>query len=110
MEEFRSVTIFVIDYKNISKRNGSDIPKIEKPVASFTDIGKTVLHRATLEAERRHCGNTTEELTGNDVVPTSKEIMASLMDPRTVNSLVNLGLSSIDDEGIELLTNVYVAF
>ena len=69
-----------------------------------------MLRRATLEAERRHCGNTTEELTGNDVVPTGKEIMASLMDPRTVNSLVNLGLSSIKDEGIELLSNVYVAF
>ena len=110
MEEFRAATILVVDYENVTIANGPDIPKVEKSVDSFTDLGKTVLFRATLEAERHYCGNTSEELTGADVVPTDQELMACLIDPRLVNSLPNLGLSSIRDKGFELLKEVYVSF
>ena len=87
-----------------------NLPVLERPVEDFADMGKTCLQRATLEAERRHCGNSGDSLTGADVVATDRELLALLLDPRTVNSLGELGLAEKRMQSKELLEDLYVEF
>jgi hypothetical protein len=56
-------------------------PRVIKQVA--TEVGTECVRQVILEAERRYCGNTTEELTGAAVIPSDREKMASLLNPRT---------------------------
>jgi hypothetical protein len=108
MEEFRSIRIVVIDQDNVTK--DPKVPKVKKSVSDFTDVGRTCLFRATLEAERRYCGNKGDELTNADVVPTDRELVSVLLDPRTVNSLSTLGLKSVKEMGLPKLRAIYVAY
>jgi hypothetical protein len=66
--------------------------------------------RARLEAERRFCGNEGEALTGANVVPDKRELMAMLLDARTVNSLFSLGLQAHVEEAKAELKKLYVMF
>ena len=64
------------------------IPRLEASRDDLTDIGRIALDRAILELERRCCTNSTnstEKITGADVVLTDDELVATLLDPRTVS-------------------------
>ena len=56
-----------------------------KNVADFTAAGAECLRRAQLEFERRFCGNNSEVVDGwSSIVVNEKEIMATLLDVRTL--------------------------
>ena len=83
---------------------------VDKSADDFTAIGKICLMRATLEAERRYCGNDQEVLSGADVLVSERELLALLLDPRTVNSLQKLTLSEARTEGLQKLRDLYVSY
>ena len=61
------------------------IPRLETSREDLTYIGRIALDRAILELERSCCNNYTEEITGADVVLSDDELVATLLDPRTVS-------------------------
>ena len=83
---------------------------ISKSTDDFTAIGKICLERAKLEAERRYCGNDGEQLSGNDVLVSEREMLALLLDPRTVNSLQKLDLMQHRNDGLAKLRELYVDY
>ena len=61
--------------KVIARRN-------KKIVDFFIIVGYEALQRAILEAEKRFCGNKTEEIDGSNVVLNDREMMAMLINLR----------------------------
>mmetsp|Transcript_35623 Transcript_35623/g.87622 ORF Transcript_35623/g.87622 Transcript_35623/m.87622 type:complete len:467 (-) Transcript_35623:497-1897(-) len=60
------------------------LPRREKSLVDFTPVGRECVMRARLEAERRFCGNTTEEVDGTSQVAVGRtEMLSLLLDPRT---------------------------
>jgi len=84
LQKYRAEKLWVIDLENVSSSNV--LPR--KPKSTFdglTVIGAETLRRGLLEAERRHCGNKTEVVSGSsNVVASDREDMAMLLDPRTM--------------------------
>jgi len=72
----------LIDHANVQPKQ-PNLPRVSFPVAQLSLLGKECLGRATLEAERRYCGNTGETLTGEAVVLSDYDLAAALLDPRT---------------------------
>eukprot|EP00966_Prymnesium_polylepis_P326748 7382651-Prymnesium_polylepis.1 len=62
MAGLRSNTLNVIDLKAVTK--SPKLPRVSMDVTKLSAIGATCRVRATLEGERRFCGNKGEELTG----------------------------------------------
>jgi len=61
------------------------LTSVLKRVADFTDVGKEMLRRSNLEAERRFGGNVTEVVDGSlPALLAEGEALAVLLDPRTV--------------------------
>ena len=79
-------------------------------MANFTPLAQEARRRATLEGERRFCGNRTEELTGNDVEMTKRGKLATALDPRTVNCLHIRHRPDLMKEIKDLLLDAYVAY
>jgi hypothetical protein len=67
LEDYKAGTLEVLDLDSIGVEAMNKLPRISKPVAHFTVIGKTTLERAHLEAERRHCGNKTEQTSSSNI-------------------------------------------
>jgi hypothetical protein len=65
----------------------STLPRVNKPMGQLTHMGETCRRRAHLEAERRHCNNTSEDVQNLQIVTTEREKLASMLDPRTVGTL-----------------------
>jgi len=63
--------------KVIARRN-------KKIVDFFIIVGYEALQRAILEAERHFCGNKTEEIDSSNVVLNYRDMMALLLDLRTL--------------------------
>jgi hypothetical protein len=82
MAGLRSSTLNVVDLKSVSKH--PKLPRTAISVDDLTELGRTTRVRATLEGERRWCGNTGEELSGADVILCDRELKASLLDLRTI--------------------------
>lgn len=90
LRELRADAISVIDLPNVT--DSPIVPRVKKPVAEWSALGKRCLRRAKLEAERRFCGNkaldegTEEDNQLNDAVPalTDMQGAAMLLDPRTI--------------------------
>ena len=81
LAKLRAGQLPVMDCDAVTEKNTAHPPRIVKqPV---TAVGQECVRRAILEMERRYCGNKTEELTGAHVIPTDREKLASLLDPRT---------------------------
>ncbi|KAJ1450411.1 hypothetical protein M885DRAFT_621721 [Pelagophyceae sp. CCMP2097] len=84
LQKYRAEKLWVIDLENVSSSNV--LPR--KPKSTFdglTVIGAETLRRGLLEAERRHCGNKTEVVSGSsNVIASDREYMAMLLDPRTI--------------------------
>jgi len=58
-----------------------------KPRVELTDVGREVLRRMTAEMERRYCNNKTDNLTGNRLIMKYVEMLATMIDPRTMNCM-----------------------
>ena len=79
-------------------------------VADFTPVALKARERATLEAERRFCGNETEDLTGSGVEMTKRDMLATALDPRTVNCLHIRNRPGLMQKIKGLLHGAYVAY
>lgn len=77
---------------------------------TLTPVAQEARKRATLEGERRFCGNKGEELTGKPVVMTKRDKLATLLDPRTANCLNLLGRTALLLEMRSVLLEAYVKF
>ena len=106
MAGLRSDTLNVIDLTRVNKT--SKLPRIAVPVSELTELGLTARMRATLEGERRMCGNTTEEVTGAEVILNGRELMASLLDLRTIR--VQFLTSTQQQQALKLLESAYVKY
>ena len=83
-------SVMLIDFGAMSRDTRiKNLPRVSVPVSTFTQEGKTCLQRALLEAEFRFCGNQTPAsqppgwLTGRPVVDDDRELLATILDPRT---------------------------
>jgi hypothetical protein len=85
MRELRADEMHVLDLENIM---ANDAPRVLRAVSEFSDIGKECRRRAILEGERRCCGNNGFELTGAPVEVSERSELASMMDPRSLMTVV----------------------
>eukprot|EP00664_Eupelagonemidae_sp_cell27_P000382 gene382-9428_t len=106
MRALRKPTLMMIDLPNT--RVSPRLPRIEKPCTGLSEIGKTTRFRATLEGERRYCGNTGETLNNTPIIMSDREKLATLLDPRTVGA-AHLTTEQAD-EAVALLENEYTRF
>jgi hypothetical protein len=85
LARLRGDTLDVIQFMSVTKANSAHPPRLAKRVDGLTPVGKECLRRALLELERRVCGNKTEVVSHPHlpVVPSEREMMASVLDPRT---------------------------
>ena len=96
----------VLDLDHIGVQAENNMPGISKQVEDFTVIGKTCLERAHLEAERRYCGNKTEERLSSRIELTDREKIATLLDPRTLTLVKKPDQLTY----VVLLKELYVAY
>ena len=76
-------------------------------VTKFSDVGRQTLSRAQLEAERRYCGNKTEQLQlTSEIQMSAREKLCTLLDLRTFGAK-HLSQKQADD-AMRLLEGAYV--
>jgi len=75
---------------------------------SVAFVGYEALQRAILEAERHFSGNKTEEIDGSNVMLNDREMMAMLLDLRTLPC--NNVETNVRNEAVRLLKLAYVEF
>ena len=80
MSNLRGDSLTVVELSKVTK--SPRLPRIKVALADLTALGEVGLKRATLEGERRYCGNTAEELTGLPVVLMDRDKLGLLLDPR----------------------------
>ena len=106
LKKLRQGRLPVVDQENVAAQ--PIVPRIQIPRDELTSVGRTALHRAILELERRFCGNKTEKITGADVTLSKDELVATLLDPRTV-SCHHLSAEN-RKRAMSLFVDVYVKF
>ncbi|KAK3245435.1 hypothetical protein CYMTET_44995 [Cymbomonas tetramitiformis] len=104
MHNLRAGYLDIVDVQKVSKTGG--LPRIRK--YDLSALGQQCVKRATLEGERRFCGNVTEELTGAGVEMSDRELQATLLDLRTVQCAHVT--KEQRDTALQLLKKQYVAF
>ena len=82
LTKLRAPTMQLIDIDAVTKE--TKLPRVDMPIANMSKIGQTARTRATLEGERRWCGNTGETLTGAPVGMGRAELLCALLDKRTL--------------------------
>ena len=80
LEQLRAGTLSVIDLSAVTE--SPHLVRRDMAVTQLTGIALEARLRATREAERRHCGSKTEEITGAHVVMSASAELATLLDPR----------------------------
>jgi hypothetical protein len=85
MARLRSDTLAVVDLEAVS--NSPRLPKENVQVEDLTMQGRECKRRATLEAERRYCNNSGNDLNGKPVHFTERDKLSALLDPRTLVAL-----------------------
>ena len=106
MRALRADTLHVVDLAKVDKQ-----PRLIRkpvPVTSLSQIGQICRKRATLEGERRYCGNKTEELSGAPLLIGRRELLSTLLDLRTVGC-AHL-TSDQRHEAVDIFREVYVDF
>ena len=63
------------------------MPTLMKPRTELTAVGREVLRRMTVEMKRRYYNNKTDNLTGNRLIMKYAEMLATMVDPRTMNCM-----------------------
>ncbi|KAK3270774.1 hypothetical protein CYMTET_20841 [Cymbomonas tetramitiformis] len=104
MNNLRAGHLDIVDVHKVSKTGG--LPRIRK--YDLSALGQQCVKRATLEGERRFCGNVTEELAGAGVEMSDRELQATLLDLRTVQCAHVT--KEQRDTALQLLKKQYVAF
>lgn len=66
MQSLRSDALAVFDTEAVTA--APKMPRVDAKVADIPSVGAKCLRRALLEAERRYCGNKSEELTEGNTV------------------------------------------
>jgi hypothetical protein len=107
--KLRSDTLSVVDLEQVTK--SPNLIRRDVHLVDMTEIGKTCKIRATLEAERRYCGNSSEFLNNQAVEQTVRDKLAVMLDPRTLISLSKCGLAK-DEKGqlLSMLKEEYVKY
>ena len=109
LTSLRADTLAVVDLDSVGKS-----PKLQRtdvPIADLTTEGRECKRRATLEAERRYCGNITEQVTGKKVLFSTRDELAVLLDPRTLVALKKCGVSTADKaKSMGSLKRLYIKF
>ena len=59
-------------------------PRTMVMVSGYSEVGKTTLTRALIEAERRYCGSDSEVVSGLAQIIPQRELLATLLDLRSV--------------------------
>eukprot|EP00173_Palmaria_palmata_P002616 Plantae.Rhodophyta-Palmaria_palmata.ctg2734.p1 GENE.Plantae.Rhodophyta-Palmaria_palmata.ctg2734~~Plantae.Rhodophyta-Palmaria_palmata.ctg2734.p1 ORF type:complete len:278 (+),score=27.42 Plantae.Rhodophyta-Palmaria_palmata.ctg2734:373-1206(+) len=106
LKTLRAKRISVIDLEAV--KSSPRMPRINVPVQELSEVSQECLRRACLEAERRHCGNTGETLSGDDYQPTDRELGATLLDFRTIHG--HHLSKSVRDSAYEVLQDGYVKY
>eukprot|EP00173_Palmaria_palmata_P005208 Plantae.Rhodophyta-Palmaria_palmata.ctg8739.p1 GENE.Plantae.Rhodophyta-Palmaria_palmata.ctg8739~~Plantae.Rhodophyta-Palmaria_palmata.ctg8739.p1 ORF type:complete len:413 (-),score=98.00 Plantae.Rhodophyta-Palmaria_palmata.ctg8739:123-1319(-) len=84
LKRLRSDSISVVDAEAVTA--SPKMPRVDVDVADMSPVGEECLRRARLEAERRYCENSGEELTSGEYCSSDRELGATLLDLRTVNA------------------------
>jgi hypothetical protein len=108
MSNLRGDSLTVVELNKVTK--SPRLPRVKVARADLTALGEVGLKRATLEGERRYCGNTTEELTGLPVVLMDRDKLGLLLDPRTLNCAHIAHRPGLKEECLALLEEEYVRF
>lgn len=112
VQQLRSDSFPVLDLGKIAKSNPS--PRFAKKVSDFSNVGRMCLQRACLEAERRLCGNlalTVEGINGAPVLPSHRDKLCLLLDPRTHHKIVGNNWDMADKlDAQNSLRNLFVDF
>ena len=82
LTKLRATTINLIDMPSVTK--SPHVPRKAVAIDALSQMGQTARVRATLEGERRWCGNESEELTGAPVNMGKAELLCTLLDKRTL--------------------------
>ena len=111
LASLRAQTIDVIDMENVTEANTE--PRKSVRVDELSDVGKTCLKRAILEAERRFCGNTAETIegiSGGGIHVALEDVQALLLDPRTFGFARKLFSKEQRADAKEALFDEYVKY
>jgi hypothetical protein len=108
LSSLRSSTFQVVDLPNVTA--STVLPKKAKKVADFTPLGREVLRKAIVEAERRFCGNRGEEPTGAHVELEERDKLSMLLDPRTVLGTHVRHIPGLLKECFQALQKEYVRY
>jgi hypothetical protein len=106
MTKLRAAALDVISLEKVTSS-----PKLEREKVAVADLsqhGQTARMRATLEGERRWCGNKGETLTGASIMMGRHEKLAMLLDKRTLGC--NHVCSDVRQEAVEIFNEEYVKF
>jgi len=103
----RRRAVSLIDHDNVQPKDPR-LPRVYEEVDSLSDFGKTVRFRATLEAERRWCGNKGEELTGGPLEMSDQDIVCVLTDLRTKEVRSRILTKEQRQRGRELLEDAFI--
>jgi hypothetical protein len=82
LSKLRADEVFVIDMPKVTA--SPKVPSVAVKTEDLSILGQTAKMRATLEGEKRWCGNDTEELTGAQVNMGKYELLCTLLDKRTL--------------------------
>ena len=110
LKDLRAPKIALIDGTKLKSNPKPRPDRVEVSVESLSDLGRTVLERAILEAERRFCLNTTEALSGECVELTDEDLICMAIDPRTCRVIAQLVSASQMDKVQSLVFEKYVDF
>jgi hypothetical protein len=109
LAKLRSNTLSVVDLEQVT--TSPHLIRNEVPLEDMTEVGKTCKWRATLEAERRYCGNESEVLNNQSVQKTDRDKLAVMLDPRTLISLAKCGISKAErGELLDYLKEEYIRY
>jgi hypothetical protein len=101
LTKLRSDTLSVVDLDQVTAK--PDLIRRDVSLEDMTEVGRTCKLRATLEAERRYCGNTSEVLNNKAVERTDRDKLAVMLDPRTLISLLECGVTKLERGKLLLL-------
>eukprot|EP00966_Prymnesium_polylepis_P301277 6961437-Prymnesium_polylepis.1 len=108
MAGLRNDKLDVIDLKKVGALPASKLPRVETVWEDLTPLGKKCLERAILEGERRWCDNEGESLTSADVILSDREVLAGLLDLRTIRHFESN--DTLKARALELLEAEYTKY
>jgi hypothetical protein len=95
LTKLRSDTLSVVDFDQVTE--SPNLIRHDLPLEDMTEVGRTCKWRATLEAERRYCGNASKVLNNKAVERTHRDKLSVMLDPRTlITNLSKCGVANVE--------------